>query len=205
MPSDVCEMMGDVGLIADASAAEYHEGIRNHGVCQLGMILKTQPLVFSRALILKHGLERPYWNLACECPAGVPAWMTAFTIAPTVVTPPPPGFLPLIFTPGVPPVLPAVPPGATTATGLTTPTVVPFTPPLAEQQIAAMASVPGGFASWSMPGTVHQFLVNGVVRPGLEPGLYRHAFYVTAAPTFNSGARERIAKFSLGLLVRDTR
>jgi hypothetical protein len=205
MPSDVCEMMSDLGLVADASAAGYHEGIRNHGTCQLGMITTAQPLAFSRALLLKHGLERPYWNLACECPAGIPAWMTSFTITPSVVTPPPPGFLPVVFTPGVPPVLPAVPPVATTAFGLTTPTVIPFSPPLAEQQIAALAAVPGGFASWSMPGTVYQFLVTGSVPPGLAPGLYRHAFYVTAAPAFNSAARERLAKFSFGLVVGDTR
>lgn len=205
MPSDICDMMADVSIPANASAAEHHEGIRNHGVCQLGMITKAQPLVFSRTLLLKHGLERPYWNLACECPAGVPAWMTSLTITPSVVTPPPPGFLPVGFMVGVAPVLMAIAPGATTATGLTTPTVAWFTPPLAEQQIAILASLPGGFASWSMPGTVHQFLVNGAVPAGLEPGLYRHAFYVTAAPSFNSPARERIAKFSFGLLVGDTR
>lgn len=203
MPSDECSLTSDISALSDVSSASHHEYIRSHGTCQLGMITKGQPLVFSRTLTLMHKDERPYWNLACE--TSVPSWMSSLTVTPRGLIPPPPGFLPVGFMPGILPVLPAQVIGATTATGLTTPTVAPFTPPLAEQQALLLATLPGGFASWSMPGTVHQLSVQGSVAIGLAPDFYRHSLYITASSSFNSPVREKIAKFTICLLVGDTR
>lgn len=197
MPSLGLELSTRPDVIANPAAAQYHEGLMCHGNLQLGLLLTTQPKVFSETFNIRHMSFPPLFDLALES-GPAPAWCPNLTIVPIVpLIPPLPGTLPAVFMIGIPPVLGPAPP-ATTAT----PNANPFQ---AAAQALLLSLLPGGFASWSVPGapgTIHQLQVSGSVPAGLMPGLYSHPVYVTASLSPAGAPRARVAKFTIGVTVQ---
>jgi hypothetical protein len=199
MPSLGLELSTQPEVIANPAAFVYHEGLMCHGNIQLGLLLTSQARVFSETFNIRHMAFPPLFDLAVES-GPAPAWCPGLTIAPLPpLVPPPPGTLPAVFMIGIPPVMgPALP--MTTAT----PNANPFQ---AAAQAALLAALPGGFASWSIPGapgTVHQLQVSGSIAAGLLPGLYSHPVYISASLSPLGAPRARVAKFTVGVMVQAT-